>query len=68
MGEYDGLEYEQYDEFVREICVDCLKIKVVCGYWIIPSPEFLAIYTEAKPDLELSLCSNCLDKMIGIKI
>lgn len=67
-GGWDGLEFEMYDEFILEVCQQCLKMKVVWGFWIHPTAAELALFQEAKPDMELTLCSCCLGKMWGIQI
>lgn len=59
--EFDLLEC--FDDWTHDICIVCLKICVATGYWVNPTPEFLSIFIDAKPNQELTICEHCLNDL-----
>lgn len=67
MGEWDGIEFEMYDEDVMEYCERCLRLRITLRTWVHPSPDMLNVFTQAKPIHLKTLCHRCLREIMALK-
>lgn len=67
MGEYDGFEFEMYNENVMELCGKCLRVRITLFNWIQPTNDFLHIFMSAKKHKIRTLCHKCLEEILALK-